>query len=101
MTTSNEPGYYEDGSFGIRIENICITVPADTPNSFGSRYCRFETITLCPIQLSLIHRSLLSEGEVQWINAYHREVREKLLPLMSETFPEAVEFLLRQTEEMA
>jgi Xaa-Pro aminopeptidase len=101
MTTSNEPGYYEDGSFGIRIENVCITVRADTPNRFRSDYCRFETITLCPLQLSLVHRPLLSACEVDWINAYHREVREKLLPLMSETFPDAVEFLLRQTEELA
>jgi Xaa-Pro aminopeptidase len=47
MTTSNEPGYYEEGAFGIRIENICTTVKKDTPNRFGRRdYLGFETISL-------------------------------------------------------
>lgn len=100
MTTSNEPGYYEDGNFGIRIENICITIPAATPNSFNTTYCCFETITLCPIQLSLLSRSLLTPAEVEWINTYHRQVREKLLPIMRVSFPEAVEYLEQQTIEL-
>jgi Xaa-Pro aminopeptidase len=97
MTTSNEPGYYEDGAFGVRIENICITVPADTPGP--SRFCRFETITYCPIQLSLLDRALLTPTEIDWINRYHREVRERLTPLMVERFPEAMDYLNQQTEE--
>jgi Xaa-Pro aminopeptidase len=100
MTTSNEPGYYEDEAFGIRIESICITVragPGLSPAS-SSRFCRFETITLCPIQLSLLDRALLTPPEVAWLNNYHREVRERLSPLMAEKFPEAMDYLMSQTE---
>ena len=47
MTISNEPGYYEDGHFGIRIENICVTVKKNTPNNFmGNAYIGFETVSL-------------------------------------------------------
>ena len=100
MITSNEPGYYEYGHFGIRIENICITVNANTQNNFNStNFCTFETITLCPIQLSLINYHQLVPAEIEWLNNYHREVREKLLPLMTVHFPEAVEYLLEQTRE--
>lgn len=48
MTISNEPGYYADGKFGIRIESIVLARPADTPNNFGDKgYLRFETVTMC------------------------------------------------------
>ncbi|CAN0157101.1 unnamed protein product, partial [Laminaria digitata] len=51
MTTSNEPGYYEDGEFGVRIENVCICVEKATAHNFaGKRSCTFETITMAPIQ---------------------------------------------------
>ncbi len=47
MTISNEPGYYEDGHFGIRIENICVTVKKDTPNNFMDKtYVGFETVSM-------------------------------------------------------
>lgn len=99
MTTSNEPGYYEDGSFGIRIENICIVVPATTPNNFADRkFLKFETVTMCPIETELIDFSLLSNEEIQWLNDYHGLVREKLLPQMKSLFPDAVDYLLRKTE---
>jgi Xaa-Pro aminopeptidase len=99
MTVSNEPGYYEDGAFGIRVETICITVPVTTETCFGAdRYCGFETVTMCPIQQKLVNKALLSDPELGWLNAYHAEVREKLLPLMAEKFPEAVDFLMRETE---
>lgn len=102
MTTSNEPGYYEDGSFGIRIENICITVAADTPNNFANRkFCRFETVTMCPVETDLIDFKLLNNDEVKWLNDYHAEVRKKLLPEMQLTFPAAVDYLLRKTEPVS
>lgn len=102
MTTSNEPGYYEDGSFGIRIENICITVPAATPNNFANRkFLKFETVTMCPIETGLIDFSLLNAEEVQWLNEYHATVRRILLPEMKKIFPEAVDYLLRKTEAVA
>jgi Xaa-Pro aminopeptidase len=102
MTTSNEPGYYEEGSFGIRIENVCITVPADTPNNFnGRKYCKFETVTMCPISTALIDVSLLNASEITWLNDYHALVKRTLLPLMQEKFPEAVNFLINSTNPIA
>eukprot|EP00605_Chrysophyceae_sp_TOSAG23-4_P002814 GSChrysophyteH1.ASY1.ANO1.3099.1 assembled CDS len=77
MTTSNEPGYYEAGAFGIRIEN---------------------TVTLTPISTSLIKHGVLSPSEIEWVNDYHREVREKLLPGIKKYFPEAESWLIRETE---
>ena len=99
MTTSNEPGYYEEGSFGIRIENVCITIPAKTANNFnGRKYCAFETVTMCPIQTAMIDFSMMDQGEIDWLNAYHAAVRNSLLPLMQEFFPECIDFLQKSTE---
>ena len=99
MTTSNEPGYYEPGQFGIRVENVCITVSADTSNNFGGKaYCRFETVTMTPISTALINKSLMTPSEVQWLNEYHSEVRTKLLPGIRQHFPQAETWLLDQTE---
>lgn len=102
MTTSNEPGYYEDGNFGIRIENVCITVKKDTPFNFNNKtFCGFENVTLVPIQRKLIDLSMLSDTDIRYLNEYHREVREKLMPLMMQKFPEAVEYLVSETEPIA
>jgi Xaa-Pro aminopeptidase len=102
MTTSNEPGYYEDGAFGIRIENICITTTANTPNNFANRnFCQFETVTMCPIETTLINFSLMTADEIKWLNSYHETVRETLLPGLTSMFPEALEYMLRKTEAVA
>jgi Xaa-Pro aminopeptidase len=101
MTTSNEPGYYEDGAFGIRIENVCVTVAAETDFNFNSkRFCKFRTFTMTPYQTSLLDVSLLDDSELNWLNCYHAQVREALLPLMREIFPESVEYLLVGTEPL-
>ena len=98
MITSNEPGYYEDKNFGIRIENICYTTEIETPNNFnGKKYCSFDTISLVPLQNNLIETSILSVAEKDWINNYHEKVRSTLLPLMQEKFPDAISYLLEQT----
>ncbi|KAF8329426.1 Creatinase aminopeptidase [Cantharellus anzutake] len=81
MTLSNEPGYYEDGKFGIRIENVGVVKPAQTPNQFDERgYLTFEHFTMCPIQTKLVDVSLLTSEEKEWLNAYHSEVYEKVSP---------------------
>jgi Xaa-Pro aminopeptidase len=98
MTTSNEPGYYEDGNFGIRIENVCITVVKDTPHRFGNKaYCGFEDVTMVPIQKKLIDISLLNDNELSWLNDYHAKVHQSLRPLMESLFPEALEYLNNET----
>lgn len=78
MITSNEPGIYKPGRWGIRIENLVLAVPAAN-GEFGE-FLRFETLTLCPIDTRCVDLSLLQPHEVQWLNAYHAKVRERLLP---------------------
>ncbi|CAA7270265.1 unnamed protein product [Cyclocybe aegerita] len=83
MTVSNEPGYYADGRFGIRIENIVLVRVAETPNNFGDKgYLGFEHVTLCPIHKKLVDANLLSEAERRWLDDYHKETWEKVSPLL-------------------
>ncbi|KAL0413107.1 UNVERIFIED_CONTAM: Aminopeptidase P2 [Sesamum radiatum] len=83
MVVSNEPGYYEDHAFGIRIENLLYVKEANTPNRFGGvEYLGFERLTFVPIQAKLVDLSLLSTTEIDWLNDYHSEVWEKVSPLL-------------------
>ncbi|WRT63566.1 uncharacterized protein IL334_000471 [Kwoniella shivajii] len=85
MIISNEPGYYADGKFGIRLEGVDIIVRAETRENFGGKgYLGMERITMCPIQTSLIDVSLLTQPEKEWLNEYHSEVLEKIGPLLGE-----------------
>ncbi|KAG0129765.1 putative Xaa-Pro aminopeptidase P [Tuber indicum] len=78
MFVSNEPGYYEDGSFGIRIENIIMVKEVKTSHSFGDRpYFGFERVTMVPMCRKLIDAGLLTPAETEWLNSYHAEVFEK------------------------
>jgi Xaa-Pro aminopeptidase len=81
MVTSNEPGIYRPGRWGVRIENLLLTVPAQT-TEFGS-FLDFETLTLCPIDARCIERDLLTPVEVDWLNGYHATVRSRLAPHVS------------------
>ncbi|CAM9717427.1 unnamed protein product, partial [Hapterophycus canaliculatus] len=101
MTTSNEPGYYEDGEFGLRIENVCICVEKKTPHNFaGKRSCTFETITMAPIQTKLIDASLLTVPEREWLDDYHATVLKTLGPLLKDTDEEAYAYLVRETRPL-
>lgn len=80
MTITNEPGIYVSGKFGVRIENTLLVVD-DGETPFG-HFCRFETLTLCPIDLRPIVREMLTPEEICWLNNYHAEVRRRLLPLL-------------------
>ena len=72
MIITNEPGYYENENFGIRIENCYLTMNAITKYSFGNTtMLRFDALTLVPIQLELVEKSLLNGEEIAWLNAYH------------------------------
>ncbi|KAI8094982.1 peptidase M24, structural domain-containing protein [Gilbertella persicaria] len=84
MTVTNEPGYYEDGKFGIRIENVILVKDVETPNNFGGRgYLGFEHVTIAPMGRNLIDVELLSPSERQWVNDYHQECLTKLGPLVA------------------
>lgn len=84
MILSNEPGYYRDGAFGIRIENL-ITVKEAAPleGSDAREMLEFETLTFVPIERRLILPELLEESERAWIDTYHAACREKLAPRLS------------------
>lgn len=82
MVTSNEPGLYRAGEYGIRCENLVLTVPAFA-TEFGE-FLKFETITLFPFDVRLFDTSIMSDQEIAWVNAYHDEVYEKLSPMLSE-----------------
>ena len=99
MITSIEPGLYRPGRWGIRIENLVLNVPAeskalDRSDEFGE-FLEFETLTLCPIDTRCIERALLRQDEIDWLNAYHATVRERLAPLVS---GDALAWLTRRTE---
>jgi Xaa-Pro aminopeptidase len=81
MITSNEPGIYRPGRWGVRIENLLLNVAAQT-TEFGE-FLRFETLTLCPIDTRCIDRALLNADEIAWLNAYHATVAERVGPLVS------------------
>jgi Xaa-Pro aminopeptidase len=78
MITSNEPGIYRPGQWGIRIENLVLAQVVDT-TEFGE-FLGFETLTLCPIDTRCLDLGLLRGDEVAWLNDYHRQVAARLLP---------------------
>ena len=77
MITSDEPGLYLAGQYGIRIENLILCVEGEKTEEFGD-FLRFETLTLFPYDQRLIDRSMLTAEEIEQINAYHATVRERL-----------------------
>ncbi|MCC5971205.1 MAG: aminopeptidase P family protein [Pararhodobacter sp.] len=82
MILSNEPGYYREGAFGIRIENLIVVRPAPDTGE-GRAMFEFETLTLAPIDTRLIARDLLNPPEIAWLNAYHARVLTDIGPLLS------------------
>jgi len=82
MVVSNEPGYYKEGEFGIRCENLLMVVPSEEPSEMPMY--RFQRLTLVPFDTRLLDKSLLSDSEIVWINSYHAEVREMVMPHLSD-----------------
>ena len=79
MILSNEPGYYKGGEYGIRIENLVLTVKREIAGGEGD-WLGFEPLTFVPIDRTLVDRSLLTEDEIAWWNDYHAKTRELLAP---------------------
>jgi Xaa-Pro aminopeptidase len=84
MITSNEPGYYKEGHYGIRIESLVLTIKDNALSSRESDFYAFETLTLCPIDIKLIDKTLLTAQEIAFLNDYHMLIRQTLLPLVDE-----------------
>lgn len=80
---SNEPGYYEAGAYGIRIENLILVREEPKLSKNGTSWLGFDTITLCPIETRLIEPKLLTQPERTWLNQYHSTVYKTLSPRLS------------------
>ncbi|MES2714964.1 MAG: aminopeptidase P family protein [Pseudomonadota bacterium] len=98
MITSDEPGVYRPGQWGVRIENLLLNVPAATAEdgAFGEML-EFETLTLCPIDARCIDLALMRPDEIDWLNRYHATVRERLAPQLEGA---SLAWLLLRTEAL-
>ena len=83
MIISNEPGYYKEGGFGIRIENLVLVRHAEISGAEGE-YLEFENLTWAPLEPRLIDTDLLTKSEIKWINEYHAQVLHHVAPQLSE-----------------
>lgn len=81
MITSNEPGIYLEGKYGIRLENLIATEPYET-TEFGQFY-HFETLTLFPFDTTMIETEIMTDEEIKWLNNYHQKVYNELSPLLN------------------
>ncbi len=95
MIQSNEPGYYKEGHYGIRLENL-ILVKHHSETEYG-RFYQFETLTLFPFEKNLIDPYMLCDEERGWINRYHKKVFETLSPHLDK---EDNQWLLTKTRSM-
>ncbi len=99
MITSDEPGVYRPGQWGVRIENLLLNVPATTAENgaFGEMLA-FETLTLCPIDARCLDTALMRPDEIAWLNEYHATVRARLAPrLQDPADAAALAWLLQRT----
>ncbi|ESX93314.1 aminopeptidase P family protein [Mesorhizobium sp. LNJC403B00] len=82
MMLSNEPGYYKEGSYGIRIENLILVTPAEPVEGGDIAMHGFETLTLAPIDTRLIRTDLLTREELHWLDTYHAWVLAEIGPML-------------------
>jgi Xaa-Pro aminopeptidase len=98
---SNEPGYYEDGAFGVRIEDMMIAVNKETKFLTGGKpFIGFENVTVVPYCRKLIDTSLLTKDELDWLNATNAYTLEKTKPLLQGN-DLALAWLERETQPYA
>ncbi|VTJ84944.1 Hypothetical predicted protein [Marmota monax] len=103
MIVTDEPGYYEDGAFGIRIENVVLVVPVKTKYNFNNRgSLTFEPLTLVRIQTKMIDVESLTDKECDWLNNYHLTCRDVIgKELQKQGRQEALEWLIRETQPIS
>ncbi len=82
MILSNEPGYYREGKYGIRLENLILVTPPENVEGGEREMMGFETLTLVPFDRRLIDPKQLDRAELAWLNAYHARVRREIEPLL-------------------
>ena len=82
MMLSNEPGYYKEGAYGIRIENLILVTPAEAVEGGDIAMHGFETLTLAPIDVRLVRTDLLTRDELHWLDEYHARVLAEIGPML-------------------
>jgi len=102
MIMTIEPGYYQDGEFGIRIENCYLVVSAKVAHNFADmQFLKFEPLTLVPIQREFIDVDLINDEEKSWLNRYHKRVLDSIGPELTKTGKhEVYEWLVEQTKPL-
>ncbi|ROT63460.1 hypothetical protein C7M84_018672 [Penaeus vannamei] len=98
---SDEPGYYQDNEWGIRLENIMNVVTKETKYKFGGQWLGFEAISLVPFESKLINSSMLSNVQCHWLNSYHARVLEIVgAELRKQGRVEAYDWLVLKTDPL-
>lgn len=98
---SDEPGYYEDGSFGMRLESIMEVKKFNLKYKFrNSVFLGFETVTLVPHEPNLIKYEMLSKDQIDWLNTYHKKVQDTIGPLLINTNREAYDWMELRTRKI-
>ena len=82
MVLSNEPGFYKDGAYGMRCENLVVVTEVGKVAGTDRKMLGFEPLTLAPFDLRLVERDLLNDAELDWLNGYHVKVRETISPYL-------------------
>lgn len=103
MIITIEPGYYEDGNFGIRIENCNLVVHANTNNLYAANvnFLKFEPLTFVPIQREFIDVNILTQEETNWLNSYHKRCADIIgSELMKANKTEVYKWLMEQTKPL-
>ena len=85
MITTIEPGFYKENEYGLRVENVALVVKDDDTSSDEVAFYTFENLTLCPIDLRLVNKDLMTEKEINWLNDYHQTVYRTLAPLLDKS----------------
>ncbi len=96
MVNSNEPGLYVEGQYGIRTENLMVVEPWENTD-FG-RFLQFRTVTLFPIDTTLLDTTIMTDAEIDWINNYHKMVCDRLTPLLT---PAEAEWMKKKTQPIS
>lgn len=98
MILSNEPGYYKNGEYGIRIENLVLVIDTGKKDADGTPLYGFQDLTMAPIDRNCIEPSLLTDDEKQWLDAYHAKVYKTLKPHLEKIEPAAAKWLADVTQ---
>jgi Xaa-Pro aminopeptidase len=98
MIVSNEPGFYKQDAYGIRVENLQVVTEASEIAGGERPMLGFETLTMAPIHRGLINIALLTPADLAWMDEYHRDVRAKISPLVT---GEVLDWLIKATEPLA